>query len=329
MENSIPKPLISVIIPVYNGEIYLMECIESIQRQTYAPLEIILVDDGSRDNTGKLCDKCASTDSRIQVIHQNNQGLSGARNSGIRQSSGEYIAFVDGDDAISEDYVEFLWTQIHLTGADISCCGFHQIHRLSEIPLWQGKVHSGILSGEEALRIALYQKNIPDYSAWNKLFRRDLFTTIRFPEGRLFEDLGTVIYLMHHCSRVAYSNVPKYYYRQHSESILRSSFSEKKLELLDIAEEILRFIQHKNPIAEKAAINTLISASFTIILKATDSSPLYGEYRKRAWIHIKRFRWQSLGDVRIRWRNRVALFLSFFGETILVRIWNWGHRGHT
>ncbi|MFA6342634.1 MAG: hypothetical protein WCX75_07245, partial [Fibrobacteraceae bacterium] len=128
---------------------------------------------------------------------------------------------------------------------------------------------------------------------------------------------------------VAYSNVPKYYYRQHSESILRSPFSEKKLELLDTAEEILNFIQQKNPNAEKAAINTLISASFTIILKATGSSPLYGEYRKRAWSHIKYFRWISLGDFRIRWRNRAALLLSFLGETILIRVWNWGHRGHT
>jgi glycosyltransferase involved in cell wall biosynthesis len=329
MEKSAFNPLISVIIPVYNGESYLIECIESIQRQTYAPLEIILVDDGSTDGSGKLCDKCASIDSRIQVIHQNNQGLSGARNRGLRQCSGEYIAFVDGDDAVSEDYLEFLWAQIHLTGADISCCGFHRFHRLSEIPPWQGKTRSGILSGEEALRLALYQKEIPDYSAWNKLFKRDLFKTIRFPEGRLFEDLGTVIYLMHHCSRIAYSTVPKYYYRQHSESILRSSFSEKKLELLDIAEEILNFVRQKSPSAEKAAINTLISASFTIILKATGSSTLYREYRKRAWGHIKRFRWEGLGDFRIRGRNRAALLLSFLGETMLMRIWNWGHRGHT
>lgn len=329
MEKPAFNPLISVIIPVYNGESYLRQCIESIQGQTYAPLEIILVDDGSTDGSGKLCDEYGNADSRIQVIHQNNQGISGTRNTGLRQCAGEYIAFVDGDDAVSKDYLEFLWTQIHLTGADISCCGFHRFHRLSEIPSWRGKTRSGILSGEEALRLALYQKDIPDYSAWNKLFKRDLFTTIRFPEGHLFEDLGTVIYLMHRSSKVAYSTVPKYYYRQHSESILRSPFSEKKLELLDTAEEILNFIQQKNPNAEKAAINTLISASFTIILKATSSSPLHEEYRKRAWGHIKHFRWISLGDFRIRWRNRVALLLSFLGETILMRIWNWGHRGHT
>ncbi|MFA6343015.1 MAG: glycosyltransferase family 2 protein, partial [Fibrobacteraceae bacterium] len=133
MEKPAFNPLISVIIPVYNGESYLRQCIESIQGQTYAPLEIILVDDGSTDGSGKLCDEYGNADSRIQVIHQNNQGLSGARNRGLRQCSGEYIAFVDGDDAVSEDYLEFLWTQIHLTGADISCCGFHRFHRLSEI----------------------------------------------------------------------------------------------------------------------------------------------------------------------------------------------------
>jgi glycosyltransferase involved in cell wall biosynthesis len=329
MKNSVFKPLISVIVPIYNGISYLRECIESIQRQTYAPLEIILVDDGSTDGSGELCDKYANTDCRIQVIHQKNQGPSGARNTGIDHYTGEYIAFVDGDDKVEPDYLEFLWTQIHNTGANISCCGFYRFYHDSGISRGPRKVYSGILSGEEAMRIALYQRKPLDYSVWNKLFKRELFTKIRFPEGRLFEDLGTVIYLMHLSSRVAYSTIPKYYYRQHSKSILNSAFSEKKLQLLDTAEEILNFIQKNHPSIENAAINTLISASFTITLKATGFSSVYEEYRKRAWNHIKHFRWISLGDIRIRWRNRIAILLSFLGETFLKQVWNRGHYGHT
>lgn len=176
--------MISVIVPVFSVEPFLDECILSLLRQTYEDLEIILVDDGSPDCCGKICDHYAAIDKRIRVIHKNNGGLSDARNAGIDIARGEYIGFIDSDDYVSSDMFAFLLSLMEDTLSDISICGHVKTtYRGKHRPLWHHrKVY--VMDSEEALAKML-QFGYYESFAWNKLFIRELFESIRFPSGKL------------------------------------------------------------------------------------------------------------------------------------------------
>ncbi|MCK9181504.1 MAG: glycosyltransferase [Fibrobacteraceae bacterium] len=325
------KPLISIIVPIYNGGSFLKECIESLLKQSYSHIEIILVDDGSTDISGKICDDFASEDCRIKTIHQSNQGLSAARNTGIAAASGNYITFIDCDDFVSESFLDFLWGNLIRTNADISTCGFYKFQNTSNIESKTAlqKAKTILYSGKEAAIIALYQNGIVDYSAWNKLYKKELFATIRFPKDKLFEDLGTMVYAMARAEKIVCSEAKLYYYRQHSKSILRTPYSEKNLVLLDLAESILNFAIKESSSFQKAAESMLTSASFSIILKSPRTSPLYRGYLTRAWENIRKYRIQCLFNTKTRLRTKTALLLSFFGESLLKQVWKWSIHGNT
>lgn len=194
--------MISVIVPIYNVEPYLRQCVDSIINQTYPDLEIILVDDGSTDGSGKIAD--SYDDPRIKVFHTENRGLSAARNLGIDHAHGEYISFVDADDWIEPDLL--LQTVSLIDDADILC--HHSII-----------THSEELSftGYNAL-IALFNGIIPT-AAWGKLYRRNCFADIRFPEGRICEDTATTYKILLHSSHIICTNVLGYHYRFRSDSL--------------------------------------------------------------------------------------------------------------
>jgi len=179
--------LISIIIPVYNVEKYLERCVKSVINQTYKNLEIILVDDGAKDNSGKMCDELSKLDSRIKVIHKENGGLSDARNFGLKIATGDYIGFVDSDDYIADDMYETLYHTIKNNNADISIVSFYEMYKEKVI----GVRDSGnleILSKQEAMKELLIDTKIQSY-AWNKLFKKELFNDLKFPTGKNFEDI--------------------------------------------------------------------------------------------------------------------------------------------
>lgn len=214
------EALISIIIPVYNVEKYLNTCVYSVIYQTYQNLEIILVDDGSTDNSGKLCDELMKLDKRIKVIHKINGGLSDARNAGIEIANGEYIGFVDSDDWISTKMYEVLHRNIVECGADISVC-----ERI--IVSESGIDDKGVSGSRKVLETSdsldILYKNEKYYShAWNKLFKRNLFKEIRFPTGKLFEDIYIMHELFGEAKSVVFYDVGLYYYRQRSGSIVNS-----------------------------------------------------------------------------------------------------------
>ena len=190
------EPLISIIVPVYRVESYLSRCVDSLLAQTYQNLEIILVDDGSPDQCPQICEDYAKKEERIHVIHQENRGLSGARNAGIDVAKGEYLAFVDSDDYVSDDYIQVMYDAIKATGCAISQCRFTYTkgEKLKEnrgtgaFRIYRGNSLMEKLYGneEEATWFVV---------AWNKLYRRDLFETIRYPEGRIHEDEATTYLL--------------------------------------------------------------------------------------------------------------------------------------
>ena len=216
-------PLISIIVPVYNVEKYLNKCIASVVNQTYTNLEIILVDDGSPDNCPAICDQWQAKDSRIKVIHQENGGLSVARNNGIDACSGSYVQFVDSDDYIEPNTVECLLQACLENNADVSCCGYvkEYANRLLYHPLTDVRK---CYEGEEIL-ISAMKGTVFEHLAWNKLWRRDLFDkNCRFPPGKCFEDSATTWKVLRKCSRVVCVPDVLYHYiaRKNSNSNTKS-----------------------------------------------------------------------------------------------------------
>ena len=214
------KALISIIIPVYKVEIYLEKCIQSVINQTYENLQIILVDDGSPDNCGKICDEYAKKDHRIEVIHKSNGGLSDARNKGLEIAKGEYIGFVDSDDYIEADMYEVLYNLLKQYNADVSICNFYTVS--------QGKISiknadNGIneYNRIEILKEILLDKNIQSY-AWNKLYKKELFDEIKYPVGKKYEDIGTTFYLLEKCNKVVVTGKSEYYYINRQDSIVNN-----------------------------------------------------------------------------------------------------------
>lgn len=214
------KALISIIIPVYKVEKYLEKCIQSVINQTYKNLQIILVDDGSPDNCGKICDEYAQKDHRIEVIHKSNGGLSDARNKGLEIAKGEYIGFVDSDDYIESDMYEVLYNLLKQYNADVSICNFYTV---SQGKIAIKNVDNGIkeYNRSEILKEVLLDNNIQSY-AWNKLYKKELFDEIKYPVGKKYEDIGTTFYLLEKCNKVVVIGKPEYYYINRQDSIVNN-----------------------------------------------------------------------------------------------------------
>ena len=281
-------PLISVIVPVYRVEEYLERCVKSILSQTYKNLEVILVDDGSPDQCPAICDACAEKDARVKVIHQENKGLSGARNAGIDAASGEYLAFVDSDDYVSPHFIEELYQLLQDTGCAIGQCRFSYVKG-------DGLVEEGdsafcIYRGESLME-QLYgpeEKATCFVVAWNKLYRAELFkeTGIRYPEGRIHEDEATTYRLFHEAKKLAFLDRALYgYYTENGESIT-SVFSAKRLQWLTAHEERIAFFKKNGyekllPAAYRKLCDACITFYFRCTEQVKDAEELKKELRKR------------------------------------------------
>ena len=234
--------LISVIIPVYKVEKYLCRCVDSVLEQTYTNMEIILVDDGSPDNCPVMCDEYARQDSRVKVIHQENAGLSGARNAGIDMAQGQWLAFVDSDDYLTADFLERLYQACVDTGSSLSVCRWEYV-RGETIPE-HGTGETRVYTGREMLA-NLY---VPDGAyfvvAWNKLYRKELFEDIRYPLGRIHEDEATTYRIYDKVKKAAYVDRSLYGYFVTPVSITRG-FNPKRMDWVTAVAERLDFFEQK------------------------------------------------------------------------------------
>lgn len=234
-------PKISVIVPVYNVEKYLSRCVNSILAQSFLDFELILIDDGSTDESGRICDEYAEKDSRIKVFHKKNGGLSSARNEGIEYARGSYISFVDSDDWVSPDYLEYLFLLIKKYDADVVSAAYAltcntKIDFLSTEKIKVLNGYSNILQfylKEDKLN----KKN--DFSVWIKLYRKELFDKIKFPNGKIYEDNIVNFKILKQCSRYVKSSKIIYAYFQRPKSITKSKLSEKHLALIETSEQML------------------------------------------------------------------------------------------
>lgn len=260
------EDLISIIVPVYNVELFLDDCVKSIVNQTYKNIEILLIDDGSKDNSGKMCDEYAKTDNRIKVIHKQNGGLSDARNYGIKKATGYYIMFVDSDDIISENIVSSLIQAINKSNSDVSVCNLTHFQD-GDLPLFSDVKNVEDLSGKEALEDLLYQ-NFISTSSCAKLYKKGSISGITFVKGQRFEDNEFLFKVFSSVNKVTYVNANLYGYRHREKSITTDMFSEKDFDIIDIGKKILNEIKDEN--LKKAAIAYQCTNAFRIYLTADD-----------------------------------------------------------
>ena len=234
--------MISVIVPVYNVEEYLEECLESIKRQTYTDIEVILVNDGSIDRSKEICERYCEKDSRFKLVNQENKGLSGARNRGMLESKGEFISFVDSDDILKEDMLEQLMKQMTSEDIDIVECWY--TNEKQELELSTPKNVKTIFQGDskEAL-VSLCKDNIVRLNAVAKLFRRQVIVNFPFLEGLFYEDVYGGIGILKHIRKMVKINYIGYYYRVRQGSIMNREFNIKNLDLFTICDKLEKLYQ--------------------------------------------------------------------------------------
>ncbi len=220
--------MISVIVPVYKVEPYLRRCLDSIVGQTYGDLEILLIDDGSPDRCGEICDEYARTDGRVRVFHTENRGVSAARNLGLKEATGEYIGFVDPDDRIEPDMYDILFRRLEETGADISMCGV--LREYSSFVRTQA-FEDTLYTGEEALTAWLDRKL--NSEVWNRLYRKELLENISFPEEKTYEDISFSLETLAASRSVAMTRALEYHYRHRPGSITKSHTAKNLLDYAD------------------------------------------------------------------------------------------------
>lgn len=239
--------LISVIVPIYKAEKYLDRCIATIAAQTYHEIEIILVDDGSPDGCPVICDNWAKKDERVTVIHQKNSGVSMARNAGLDFASGNYIVQVDSDDYVSRDMIESLYNILIENQADLSICGFEKGNDDSYSFKARVNGETEVIDTKTALeRIYKNSESALQYVVpWAKLYKRELFDSIRYPEGKIFEDIYVTHQILFRCSKIAIIPQKLTYYYQHPDSIMNKKYHVGKLDYLDACKNrISFFLEH-------------------------------------------------------------------------------------
>lgn len=314
--------LISIIVPVYNVQKYLPRCIDSIINQTYKNLEIIVVDDGSTDDSGKICDEYAKKDNRIRVIHKENGGLSEARNIGINQANGDLIGFIDSDDYISKDMFEILRKSLIKYQTDISICNIQNVNedgvRLStQMDYHEEKTQ--VLEKKEALQLLLEDK-IKSY-AWNKLYKIELFDDIRYPKGKKMEDLATTYQLFDRATRVVFNQEICYYYVYRKNSILHHVNNSLMIDWNYAINERYNFLIDKySDLKESLIINRLLCTAlffkFFYQLKSKDTE-LEKILDKEYLFYKKYFKtYQKKLNRNKSIKTRTELWLLFFSRTI-------------
>ena len=312
------KELISIIIPMYNVEQYFPRCIESVINQTYKKLEIILVDDGSTDLSGTLADQYAEQDQRIKVVHQPNGGNAVARNTGLKQVTGNWILFVDSDDYVEPNYVELLYNTAIKYDADLSLCNL-QVYEWNHPQKITGKNKATVKSTAEALSSLFYQKGTtPGPCA--KLYRTKLFKNISFPVGKICEDLAITYQLFARAKKVVFNSQTLYYYLTNPSSTMQKqmrNFKRDRVVGLDFCEEAVTFVDEKFPELHTAATNRLFTEAIYIFTDLPRTKE-YADVMDRVWKIIKDNRATVIADPESKANIRGYAKISYGGKRALL-----------
>lgn len=304
-------PTVSVIVPVYKVEMYLPQCIDSILAQTFSDFELILVDDGSPDNCGKICDGYAKKDSRITVIHKENGGLSSARNSGIewvfKNSNSEWISFIDSDDWVHPQYLESLLFAATSLNADIGVCEYEETSDRSP-NCDTFKITPEKISPEE-----LYiNKHVTSVVAWGKLYRKELFNSIRYPVGKLHEDEYVTYKILFEHSYVAYITEKLYFYYSNPDGIILGEWSPKRLDAVDAHEEQTEYFRTHNFTEALKKTERILLWYLITQIDITQKSNKYSSYspslKKKLKACVKDFK----KDLNLSFKNDSGIYENIY-----------------
>lgn len=316
-------PLISIIVPVYNVRDYLDTCLDSLQKQNYPKLEIILIDDGSTDGSGVVCDDYAKRDPRAKVIHQQNRGLSAARNAGLAHATGSYITFVDSDDYIAPDYVSYLFSLITKHGVLLSVCA------ISELTLKNHQINYGanfeekLMSTEEALGRMLREEGF-NVSAYAKMYRRDLWQGITFPENTVHEDLGTTYKLFEKCPKIAYGPGAKYIYRKRKSSISTQGFSDQKFDIISLTDTMCSELETKFPYLATTIDLRRMHARFSVLRQLALAKSLTPEQKSKEQEiigYLKTNKTSVTKNPYATLRDKIAIYSLLLGKSAFKFTW--------
>ena len=266
------NPLISVIVPVYNSAEYLPVCLSSILGQTYQNLEVICINDGSTDNSAKILQNYVKKDSRIKNLTQKNAGLSAARNSGIKAATVKYLTFVDADDQIKPTMLKDMLTAIQDSKANIAVCSFEEIYPNGKIAHFNKNHSKKIYDTTSALKTMLKEEGFM-LSATMKLFPTKYFKNVKFPIGKLHEDVGTTYKLIMQAPKIVFLPNEYYIYNHHNNSIIKSKFDKRKLDLIILTDQMCNDIDQKYPALKNVTNERRMRARFSILRQIPTSHP--------------------------------------------------------
>lgn len=316
------KPLISVIVPAYNVEKFIGKCIDSILQQSFKDFEVLLIDDGAKDSTPEICDACAKKDSRIKVYHKENGGLSDARNYGIDRMQGKYVTFIDSDDYVDSGYFEYLYGLItQEEDIQIAICGKKSV-REDENASPDPETFHEIITGERAVQKMLCGHG-SGHSAWGKLYSADLWKTVRYPKGKIYEDYATTYRVMALVDKAAWGNAAMYFYVQHIESIMHQKCSRRSLSLVDIADEETEFIVKKWPALKQEALVRKVTSELKClqnILNAKNEE--FDDYKQKIVEDVRRHKGELLASKKVALKTKIKIIALLLGERTFGFIYN-------
>lgn len=308
------QELISVIIPVYNVEKVLVNCINSVLNQSYSCIEIILVDDGSTDSSGEICNYYAQKDCRVIVIHEKNGGQAAARNLGVKRSKGKYIAFIDSDDIVNFRYVEILYRTLIDTKADIACCDMIKFrNKLPKVD--SGNVLISEYSNKEAIESLCYQEKMTN-SPSMKLIKREIVLNNPFPINKGYEDFAVVYKWFAESKHIVHISYRLYYYRQLSNSTMHLPYSSKKLDRIKIAEEMRKYIMLNYPELQIAVESRVFLANIQTLMWLPVKKK-YGLHYQQISSNIRQVRRSVIKNSKVKKQYRAMAIISYGGIRFL------------
>ena len=316
---------INIIVPIYNVESYLSKCICSLLSQTYTNIRILLIDDGSTDKSPDICDTYAKQDSRITVIHRSNGGISAARNSGLDALHDEpdesYVAFVDADDYVESDYLAFLYKLSKENDADIVQCGYYIVYSESRY-ISKGKNYETVILDRKSALESLCYNGIYDVTFWNKLYKLNIFDSLRFPESRIYEDTALAPHVVNRAKRIAVNMEPKYYYIQRYNSIANGRiFQERKYQFLEAGDELADYVSSLYPDLTKAANVKRVFVRLSTLSQMVNANYNDKKRIKKMRKVILRYAPDVLWNKKSSVRDKLGTILFLMGFPVYRIIW--------